>query len=269
MNKTETKTGYIVLLEDYLKNSEEEQNEFLEDLVIESNAIEGIYNDRVVTINEGEEPPPYYEFTDHHSALNYVLGNYKKNDPTEQDIKHIHKLLTENVFREESEYIIHNNELTEEEQKKVLETYQRNSGNYRQTKVWIGSKMTGYQGTPYYRQIPKLMKGLEKQIQQLPNLSIKDIWNLHHKFETIHPFVDGNGRTGRLFLNWLSLKYHGEFIVNTKQKVSSYYDEIRSYTEQFKLENHQVHFYKDIPPRKDDFWRAYANVMLSKNEPKK
>ncbi|MBI2669375.1 Fic family protein [Candidatus Woesearchaeota archaeon] len=30
----------------------------------------------------------------------------------------------------------------------------------------------------------------------------------HHKFENIHPFSDGNGRTGRMILNWILLTHH-------------------------------------------------------------
>lgn len=30
--------------------------------------------------------------------------------------------------------------------------------------------------------------------------------DLHVEYETIHPFVDGNGRTGRMFMNWERLK---------------------------------------------------------------
>jgi len=28
----------------------------------------------------------------------------------------------------------------------------------------------------------------------------------HHKFEKIHPFMDGNGRTGRMLLNYILLR---------------------------------------------------------------
>src|SRR3989338_2092215 len=28
----------------------------------------------------------------------------------------------------------------------------------------------------------------------------------HHKFEKIHPFMDGNGRTGRMLLNYILIK---------------------------------------------------------------
>jgi Fic family protein len=250
MDKIQTPTGYTVLLEDFLQESKKEQQELLSDLVIESNAIEGIDQYKTVTLNSEREIPPFYEFEDHHKALDYVLNNYQKS-PIEEDIKHIHKLLTENIFREEAEHIINNNELTKEKQDKILAIYQRNSGNYRQTKVWIGSRGTGYQGAPYYRQIPRLMKDLEKDIQKLNKSTNQDIWNIHNKFETIHSFVDGNGRTGRLLLNWLSLKYNDKFIVNTKQKVGQYYDLIRNYKHQFKQENPSIHFYKDIPPRRD------------------
>lgn len=30
--------------------------------------------------------------------------------------------------------------------------------------------------------------------------------NHHVEYEIIHPFVDGNGRTGRMFMNWERLK---------------------------------------------------------------
>jgi Fic family protein len=250
MNKTETKTGYTTPLEEFLSSTKKEQQELLSDLVIESNAIEGIYQYKTVTLNSEGEIPPFYEFSDHHKALDHVLDNYSIRDPTEEDIKHIHHTLTTNIFRETAEDLISRYDLSPEKQEQAIVAYQRNSGNYRQTKVWIGSKNGGYQGAPYFRQIPKLMKQLEKDIQNLTSPTEDIIWNLHHKFETIHPFIDGNGRTGRLLLNWLSLKYNNKFIVNESDKRGYYYDKIKLYKSKFKQENPSVHFYKDKLPLK-------------------
>lgn len=51
-------------------------------------------------------------------------------------------------------------------------------------------------------------------------LTEERIWAFHHELEWIHPFVDGNGRTGRLWMNairlsvgfpWLTVEYGDRF----------------------------------------------------------
>jgi Fic family protein len=40
---------------------------------------------------------------------------------------------------------------------------------------------------------------------------------LHHKFEKVHPFLDGNGRTGRMLLNYVLLKsYYPPIVIKTR-----------------------------------------------------
>lgn len=67
---------------------------------------------------------------------------------------------------------------------------------------------------------------------------------IHYQFEAIHPFADGNGRTGRiLLLLYLKIKklldipaiYLSEYIIDNK---SNYYKYLREVTEKAKWENY-------------------------------
>ncbi len=63
-------------------------------------------------------------------------------------------------------------------------------------------------GTPYvppsYEKLPELMASFESIINRVENPIIKAIL-AHYLFVTIHPYIDGNGRTARLLMNYLLL----------------------------------------------------------------
>lgn len=60
--------------------------------------------------------------------------------------------------------------------------------------------------------------------------SIEKIALFHLKFETIHPFLDGNGRSGRLILNF-------ELMENNYVPINIKYIDRRRYYDAFKLYN--------------------------------
>jgi Fic/DOC family protein len=65
----------------------------------------------------------------------------------------------------------------------------------RQCGVRVGSRS---RACPDYREVPRLLNLLFAQRDELTPMQF------YRGFEEVHPFVDGNGRTGKILLNWLN-----------------------------------------------------------------
>jgi Fic family protein len=102
------------------------------------------------------------------------------------------------------------------------------AGRFRQGKEWV--RVGNHLGAnPLF--VNSLMQELVDKYNQKDDFYFlgKIAW-FHAEFETIHPFVDGNGRIGRILINQqLSALNLPPIIIQNKSKHSEYYPLFRNY----------------------------------------
>lgn len=91
-------------------------------------------------------------------------------------------------------------------------------GQFRDCDVWVGGRI-GL--SPQFLE-PKMLMWCFETIRANPPVDAKQ---LHIDYEHIHPFIDGNGRTGRMFYNWTRVKRLGLplHIIHEGQEQLDYY----------------------------------------------
>ena len=188
-------------------------NNYLEDLITRStyhsNAIEGstltyaetyaiLYNDNSFKI-EGREPREIYEAINHKKALELVFQNLKnKEEFDERLIKKINETINKDI---------------------------KDTEGYRTVQVFIrGSEHI----PPEPEKIPNLMNYYIYNYNHDEQDVFNKIAKYHIEFEKIHPFEDGNGRTGRLLLNYELLKNNLPPVVITKEDRVKYFEYLKN-----------------------------------------
>lgn len=124
----------------------------------------------------GEKLDDWQEVQNYINAMNKAIIQLHKLPFSSRLIKQAHKLLLQGV-----------------------------RGEYRTSQNWIGGASINDAVfiPPVHTSIPELMSDIEyfanDELNPLPDLL--KIGIIHYQFETIHPFLDGNGRVGRLLIS--------------------------------------------------------------------
>ena len=192
-----------------------ENKEYLEDIITRStyhsNAIEGstltyaetyaiLFNDNSFKINN-KEPREIYEAINHKKAMLILFDKLQKNelDLDEHFIKQMNEVINQDI---------------------------KDTKGYRNIRVMIrGSEHI----PPSPEKINNLMMYFVYNYNHDENTDIfYKIANYHLEFESIHPFEDGNGRTGRLLINFELLKNNIPPIVIPKEERTKYFEFLRN-----------------------------------------
>lgn len=111
---------------------------------------------------------------------------------------------------------------------------EKTPGEFRKSQNWIGQSLkNAIFVPPPENQVPESSGNLEKFInQEDPFPLLIKCALIHYQFETIHPFLDGNGRIGRLlidlFIHWKGLLHKPLIYASLffKQNRQEYFDRL-------------------------------------------
>lgn len=126
-------------------------------------------------------------------------------------------------------------------------------GEFRQSQNWIGGTRPGnaHFVPPPPQRVEDCMAALERFLhdQSLPFSTLIKAALAHVQFETIHPFLDGNGRVGRLLI---ALLLHHEGVLRQPLLYLSLY-----------LKQHRAEYYRLLDAvRHDGDWEAWLDFFL-------
>jgi len=152
-----------------------------------------------------------YEVLNHKKAFDYMLES--KKDITKEFILNLHRIVVANTLKP---YLV------------------SQIGKYRNVGVRIGLHFPPLP-QEVHKQMASLLRWHSTNKKKLHPLVLASYF--HTEFERIHPFVDGNGRVGRLLMNFILHKNKFPMINIPKKKRFKYYEFLQTAHKTGKLDN--------------------------------
>jgi len=150
---------------------------------------------------QGKPLKDHIEVTGHNEAINWVIDVVKGEYPlTENFIRELHKLLLKDPY--EVDAITPDGKPTK---KKVHVGEYKKTPNHVKTVTGEIFRFATPEETP--AKMTDLLNWYRSKIEEETINPILLASEFHYKFISIHPFDDGNGRTARIIMNFILMKY--------------------------------------------------------------
>jgi Fic family protein len=186
LTKADRALGKLDMYSDYIPNIALFIRMHITKEATQSSKIEGTQTNMEEALMEKEDVglekrSDWEEVQNYIKAMNSAIENLQTLPFSSRLIKQAHKILLESVRGEH-----------------------KMPGQFRTSQNWIGGPniSTATFVPPVHSSIQELMSDIEKLVHEENNIlpDLLKIALIHYQFETIHPFLDGNGRIGRLMI---------------------------------------------------------------------
>jgi len=215
-------------------------------LTYNSNAIEGstlTYSETKLILNEGitiggKSMNEHLEAINHKEAISFIekIANINTKEIRLMDIKNIHHLVLKGIDN-------------------------KNAGAYRTQNVGVvksdGDIHSFTQPLNIEEEMNEFIEWLHSQTIEEPILLAALV---HLKFVSIHPFIDGNGRTARLLMNLVLLQNsYPQAIIKVSNR-AKYIQAVETY--QQSSDNDYSDFYKVVLQSVNDSLDLYSKIVV-------
>lgn len=142
----------------------------------------------------------------------------------------------------------------------LLENIDARKG-YRKTDIRVVRSNFDATPAPYVKtDMDLLLKWYNEHREKIHPLSLAVIF--HHKFEKIHPFADGNGRTGRIILNYILIRNNYPPLIIHKKTRANYLEVLRKADKADLTKSNKEDYAPLVQFTADEMISGYWNLFL-------